>query len=216
MSLMPLTEDVSRAVLSFANTEGGDVFAHWLRNQLMLKLNYFHPNNIYLDNVASRSDGAIRHMGGVDPFKLSEKSSGVSVVGPNTHLRSTTFGPTGDFHSLDGGYITIGAVHSAWFETWQKALKQAKVLLQVQTPDYFTRRACIKEVDEIKKLHQEGSKFHILALGVAVEPIAIINSVTTKIQLRKSGMVSQHLAGSWKISDSQVLEIVKQMGKLGC
>ena len=215
---MPLTKDVSMAVLSFANTEGGDVFAHWLRNELMKKLEYFHPNNIYLDNVASRSDGGIRHRGDVNPFQLSAESPGKSVVGPNTYLRKTAFGPTGDFHSLDDRYITIGAVHSAWFETWQKALKQAKVLLQVQTPDYWSRAACLKEQEEIKKLHQKGAKFHTLALGVEADPIAIINgpSSTTKIQLTKSGMVSQHLGGSWKISDSQVLEIVKQMRKQRC
>jgi hypothetical protein len=40
----PYTNDTTRIVLSFANSGGGDLFAHWLRDRLLKFLNYYSDN----------------------------------------------------------------------------------------------------------------------------------------------------------------------------
>lgn len=215
MSRSPYTGDASKAVLSFANTNGGDVFAHWLRGELMKELGYFSPNAIYLDNVASRQEpGAIRHSGGVNPFQMSADNEGVSIIGPNTFQRDVTLNQIGVAN--DGRYLTIGAVHSAWFEMWKTALNQSKILLQVQTSDYFEREACIKEMQRIEEARNSGAKFHTLALKADDLPDVVVGSDTTPIYLIKAGPVSAHLPGSWKISATQVGEIASIMKAYGC
>jgi hypothetical protein len=53
---MPYTGKQSRIILSFVNSDGGDLFAHWLRDRLMKDLDYYSENAVFLDNVASRND----------------------------------------------------------------------------------------------------------------------------------------------------------------
>jgi hypothetical protein len=163
-------------------------------------LDYYSDNAVYLDNVASRNGGTIEAMK-PDTRGKDKTDDDDSVIVP--YLNATT-GKT-----LDGGYVSIGAINSDWFKMWQTALSQAKVLIQIQTPEYFTSDACAREMEKIRE-KLKGSKLELLAITVShtLPRMVIGQPRTTPMQLGKipgtNDLLSpvQHLKGSWVINNS--------------
>ena len=63
--------------------------------------------------------------------------------------------------------MSIGAQNKNWFKMWQTALSQAKVLIQVQTKEYFDNKACAQEMGVIlKELDETGNNLEVLAFTV--------------------------------------------------
>jgi hypothetical protein len=205
---MPYTGEKSRIILSFANAGGGDLFAHWLRDRLMKDLDYYSDNAVYLDNVASRNDP-------------DGKVGAYSPTGATFDLKKD------NITTSDGSYLSIGAQNEKWFKMWETALSQAKVLIQIQTREYFTSEACTKEMREIGK-NLKGNKLELLAITVDhTLPRMVIGQLrTTPMQLTKIPGTSlpsvgdnqsplKLLKGSWVISESDfkwVSDFVKANG----
>jgi hypothetical protein len=226
----PYVGDATRVLLSFANAHGGDVFAHWLRTELMKKLHYFSQNSIYLDNVASRnasSGEVIRHTG-VKNWNILNAMLAIAgtqdkaVVGPNITGKTVNRGATGI--TLDGSYLTIGAMHNRWFEMWLKALSEAKVPIQIQTKEYFESKACAEDMSRIgSELGKAGNKLHVLAItfGDVVTSMAIGTSLprTTPMQLTKvpgTNGPPAHLKGSWQIGAGDLDRVSRFLVAHGC
>lgn len=226
----PYTDDATRILLSFANAHGGDVFAHWLRNELMLRLHYFSANAVYLDNVASRNASAgepIRHTGFHDRNIMNgvvalAGSQDKSVVGPNITGKTVNRGNIGV--TGDGSYLTIGAMHNRWFEMWSKALQEAKVLIQVQTKEYFESKACAEEMAKIgNKLSETGNRLEVLALTfgdtVVSRAVGTVLPRTTALQVRRVNATRgplAHLKGAWQIGEADLDRIIKFLKRHGC
>lgn len=230
--------DVSRIVISFNNANGGHMFAHWLRNELMKSLGYFAQNSVYLDNVAARYNGTtqdtIHHKGlggkGVhwtqDPLFAEAMVKGVPLVGPNMY----------------GGknYATIGGAHDAWEEWWTEALSTSKVLIQLQTEDYAKASVldgtpCARELAKINRAIGSNS-INVLALRFNDNPKVAIGlknggnvmpMICAKVSYglgqggsivgrgigNKSGIAFQD---AYKISDSDLKRVVKYCKSKGC
>ncbi len=203
---MPYTGKESRIILSFANAGGGDLFAHWLRDRLMKDLDYYSDNAVYLDNIASRNA-----RGGKVAPDLRDPAKG---------FNSTT-GKT-----ADGSYVSIGAQNKNWFKMWQTALKQAMVLIQIQTPEYFDSTACADEMKKISKELKADSKLEVLAITVdntcAAMAIGPQPPHTTPMPLKKipgttdSFSPVKLLKDSWIISDSDFQKVSNFMKAYGC
>lgn len=203
---MPYTGDKSRIILSFANGSGGDLFAHWLRDRLMKGLDFYSENAVYLDNVASRNA-----RGGKVQADLRGK--------PDDYFNQTT-GKT-----ADGAYVSIGAQNKNWFKMWKTALSQAKVLIQVQTKEYFDSKACAQEMGVIlKELDETGNNLEVLAFTVdgTLPQMAIGQPRTTPRQFAKvpgtTDLFSplQHLKDSWVISNDDFQEVLDFVKSRGC
>src|SRR5688572_3272357 len=171
----PYTSDVSRIVLSFNNANGGHVFVHWLRNELMRELDYFSSRSVYLDNVETRNFGnsqaTVRHLGlGAAGAYGAAAGAGVAanapIVGPDTR------------GVKKGGHTPIGAMfvdaegtpqsQQTWFKSWQAALAHAKALIQLQTPEYFESGPCAQEMGRIdEQLQKQGNKLTVIALTLS-------------------------------------------------
>ncbi|MCL2428546.1 MAG: hypothetical protein FWD12_04875, partial [Alphaproteobacteria bacterium] len=142
----PYTADKTRILLSFANNGGGDLFVDWLRRKLMDVLDYYSANAIYLDNVASRNAPG-------------------GVILPDLRDKNRVFNPTAGTTS-DGSYVRIGAMNDRWEEMWLKALSEAKVLIQVQTKEYFDSKPCAEEMAKIgAQLKKAKNTLEVLALS---------------------------------------------------
>jgi hypothetical protein len=143
---MPYTGKQSRIILSFANSDGGDLFAHWLRDRLMKDLDYYSESAVFLDNIASRNGGEI---------------GAYSTTGATFDTK------TDNITTSDGSYLSIGARNKNWFEMWKTALSEAKVLIQIQTLKYFDSNACEREMVEIRKvLDETRNNLEVLAITV--------------------------------------------------
>lgn len=49
------TDPATKVLLSFAVADFGSVFAHWLRDRIMVARAWYAPDSVYVDNVAMRS-----------------------------------------------------------------------------------------------------------------------------------------------------------------
>jgi hypothetical protein len=205
--MMPYTGKESRIILSFANAGGGDLFAHWLRDRLMKALDYYSDNAVYLDNIASRNARG----GKVQP-DLRDPAKG--------------FDPTTGTTS-DGSYVSIGAQNKNWFKLWQKALSQAKVLIQVQTKEYFESAACEQEMAKIHdELIKANNTLEVLAITfdntLAAMAMGPQPPRTTPMQLAKVPGTTDpfsplsKLKDSWVISDSAFEQVSDFMKARGC
>jgi hypothetical protein len=205
--MMPYTGKESRIILSFANASGGDLFAHWLRDRLMKDLDYYSENAVFLDNIASRNAPG----GKVAP----------DLRGKDDKYFDPTTGKT-----ADGSYVSIGAQNKNWFKMWQTALKQAMVLIQVQTPEYFDSTACAQEMANISKELKADSKLEVLAITVddtcAAMAVGPQPPHTTPMRLKKipgttdSFSPVKLLKDSWIISDSDFRQVSNFMKAYGC
>ncbi|HUN39261.1 MAG TPA: hypothetical protein VMU81_03115 [Acetobacteraceae bacterium] len=201
---MPYTSDKTRIILSFANAGGGDLFVHWLRDRLMKDLDYYSENAVFLDNVASRNGGEVKP-------DLRGK--------PDNYFNPTT-GET-----ADGKYVSIGAVNDNWLKMWETALSQAKVLIQIQTPEYFTSDACVKEMAKIReKLGKFGNKLEVLAITLdgSMARVIIGQPRTTAMKLSKvPGKTARDspiylLKDSWVIGESDFTRVSDFVKANGC
>lgn len=217
-------DNTSRIVLSFNNANGGHLFAHWLRNELMKALGYFAQDSVYLDNVAVRSNSSsgpkemdtIRHTGlereyWNDPRKQLADMLAVPLVGPNKFG-----GPN---------YQTIGAMHIAWEEMWANALKTSKVLIQLQTQAYLDASKkqgspCERELARINAA-LEGGSINVLAIRFNDVPDIAIALKTgarttpmlcTKVDNKHGGAFSD----AYKLSASDLARVVKFCKSKGC
>ncbi|WP_458096858.1 hypothetical protein [Roseomonas sp. WA12] len=230
--------DTSRIVISFNNANGGHLFAHWIRNELMKGLNYFAQNSVYLDNVAARnnfsSGGAMHHngLGGPgqgyweDPRFKQAMDSGVPLIGPNR-----AGGPN---------YATIGGMHTRWEEMWTGALRTSKVLIQLQTQDYLDASKkevspCARELGRINAALASGS-INVLALRFGDIPEAAINlsrgAQTTSMLVSKvhlgmggggstlgqnsAGQTGSAFEGAYKLSPTDLQRVLDFCRSKGC
>lgn len=199
----PYTGDKTRIVISFANKGGGDLFAHWLRDRLMKTLCYYSENAVYLDNVASRNGG---------------------TIGAYSSTGATFDTKTDKITTSDGSYLSIGARHDDWDKMWKTALSEAKVVIQIQTTEFFNNTNC---ADENKWINTESGKnawrnLVVLALGFDKPPVSAMGKnvvPTEKIPVNKvpgnqsSTTPLQHLKDSWVISESDYLKVAKFVTK---
>jgi hypothetical protein len=113
-----------------------------------------------------------------------------------------------------------------WFKMWQTALSQAKVLIQVQTPEYFDSKACAQEMARIHdELLKAGNRLEVLAITVentcATMAINPQPPRTTPMPLSKIPGTTDidsplNLKGSWVISDSDFQKVFKFVKDNGC
>lgn len=132
----------SKIVLSFANNKGGTVFVHVFRNKLMRSLNYYDENDIYLDNVASRSTG-------VSGYKLDKREG------------------KGD----QGGGYTIGAPNPNWKAMWDAAVDTAKVIILILTQDYTRSQPCKEEFETIKRILSTKRDLRLIILDMGPDDL---------------------------------------------
>lgn len=201
----PYTSDDTKIVLSFCNSNGGHVLAHWIRRELMKKLNYFSRQSIYLDNIETRhaykkENGnvgsqpiqAVRHVGikandddnGNDFFKKHTGNENIGshgfgqVAADGRNFNLPVVGP--DFRGVESGTLPIGAMfidqdgvsadQATWLKAWEAAVHTANVIIQIQTPDYFSSGPCAQEMSKINGLLKKpGNKLKVIALTLSGE-----------------------------------------------
>jgi hypothetical protein len=150
----PYTGRETKILLSFAMKSGGHLFSQWLRNALMGKLDYFSPNSIYVDTVASREHLSIHKLVMPQRFRLP----GVTYIAPDRR------------YEKEEGYAIIGGLNSRWNSAYTKAMSQAKVMLFLLTPDYQNSQWCMMEwqqfQDENERRKKKGKEpLHGLVVG---------------------------------------------------
>jgi hypothetical protein len=140
----------SKVVLSFANNNGGTVFVHTFRNKLMRLMNFFDPNDIYLDNVACR-DVANSVYHGPDYRKNNAGRSIGACQG--------------------GGSYAIGVTNVSWKKMWENAMRTAKVVIIILTKDYCDSVNCQEEKDTICTMLADNrwSDLHLIVIDVGSE-----------------------------------------------
>jgi hypothetical protein len=153
-SYEPYIGEETRILLSFAMKDGGHLFSQWLRNKLMLSLNYFSTNSIYLDTIA-----------------LREHETEHNLVQVNTSAQQpakTYVAPDRRFEKQEG-FITIGAMNKDWNKSFLKAISETRVMIIVLTPDYTDSQWCIQEW----KQFQEENKNRAAAKGTPIFGLVI-------------------------------------------
>ncbi len=132
------TREETRILMSFAMRTGGHLFSQWLRNRLMSSLDYYTPNSIYVDTVASRE----REME-FPASKPAEKEmkAGVTYVVPEDDEEK----------AKEAGFTTIGALNNEWNKAYRNAMSEADVMIIVLTPDYMNSKWCMKEWGQYKR-----------------------------------------------------------------
>lgn len=222
----PYTSDESRIVISFNNASGGHVFAHWVRNELMLRLKYFSSRSIYLDNVETRGFGAVdktvRHLGlGADGAFAGAAAAGREANAPIVGIDTRGVGK--------GGTTPIGAMfmdkagtpqdQQTWFKSWQSALVQSKALLQIQTPEYFQGDPCAQERARIdQQLAKSNNGLTVVAITLSDKlPQMASGQKASTIPLRL-GPTIQHpkLPDCWILRPSDLSRLTQVLISLGC
>ena len=245
VGMEPYTEDKSRIVLSFCNSNGGHYFAHWLRNKLMLELNYFSSRSVYLDNVETRGfgNGQARHHLGTkasrEGAEIVGQREGLPVVGPDRRIKSKITG--GTHQAIHAGMVPIGAMfkdpegtpelEQTWLKSWLQAVNEAKVIIQIQSGDYWNSGACAKEVGRINEQIGTRPDLWLFAMridGEMVKPpdLASANrggykyrAISMQADQNKS-MIRPHKRnfeqGNPELSSSDLQRLVTQLKKIGC
>jgi len=225
----PYTQEKSRIVLSFCNANGGHIFVHWLRRELMKELNYFSSKSIYLDNIETRNFAggeAIYHDGTIGDLKTEGsltwaqdlgRQRGLPVIGPDKR-------PTAIF----AGYIPNGAMfiddkgvdvdRATWFRNWEAAVKEAQVIIQIQSRQYFKSDPCAKEMAKISDLvrAREGNlKLIAITLDGTVPQVSSGNSGVWCKPLPLSSNYSKSLAGTYELSPNDLRALTHELKNWG-
>lgn len=132
----PYTGKETRILLSFAMKNGGHLFSQWLRNQLMLSLNYFSTNSIYLDTAALREHDTEHNLVQVAP---AVQQPGKTYVAPDRRFEK---------HE---GFTTIGAMNKGWNNSFLKAISETRVMIILLTPDYTNSQWCMQEWSQFQE-----------------------------------------------------------------
>lgn len=130
----PYVQPETRILMSFAMRNDGHLFSQWLRNKLMISLDYFSPMSVYLDTVASREKKLV--------FKNKMpwfQWPGVTYVVPNWESEKYD------------GYTTIGALNRSWNKNYRAAMSQASVMIFLLTPDYTKSKWCMLEWEQYQQ-----------------------------------------------------------------
>jgi hypothetical protein len=135
----------SKVVLSFANDKGGTIFVHQFRNNLMKRLGFFDPYDIYLDNVACRLVGGSRFWG---PDRRVNDAG--KLIAPD----------------MGGGGRAIGVTNESWKIMWDNAMSTANAVILVLTPEYAQSGPCRQELSTIGEKMTEYQKLHLVVLNV--------------------------------------------------
>lgn len=138
-----VTSDETRIIMSFAMAEHGGMFAHWLRDKLMKKFNYYGRNNVYMDCVAVRGLKSEHSRG--TPGK---QAAGVTYVFPDERK-----------HMTAQGYTPIGAMNSNWDKMYQTAMAQAHTMIMVITPSYLASQWCLQEWAQFQQERKQRPAF---------------------------------------------------------
>jgi hypothetical protein len=77
----PVTSEETRIILGFAMADHGGQFAHWLRDKLMKRFNYFARNNVYVDCVATRGLTTVHT---TTPVPGKGQTPGTTCITPDT------------------------------------------------------------------------------------------------------------------------------------
>jgi hypothetical protein len=142
-----VTSAETRILLSFALADHGGQFAHWLRNRLMKRFNYYSVNNVYMDCVAVRGLPSVHTTA---PVPDADRLAGVTYVTPDNRP-----------HFQQQGYKPIGAGNSDWNGMYLKAMSEAHTIIMVVTPSYLASQWCTKEslqFHEERKRRPKGIK----------------------------------------------------------
>jgi TIR domain len=137
MANNPTTSNRTNIVLSFAMADHGGQFAHWLRDKLMKKFNYFGVNNVYMDCVASR---ALKTHHSMSPVAPTAQIAGETYVSPDNRPQFAA-----------QGYKPIGAMNSDWNKMYEKAMSEAHAMIMVITSSYLASEWCLKEWSQFQE-----------------------------------------------------------------
>lgn len=143
-----VTDENTRIILSFAMADHGGQFAHWLRDKLMKRYNYFGRNNVYMDCVAVRGL-ASQHSTGYP----GAQQPGVTYVFPDRRP-----------HLAAQGYSPIGAMNSNWDGMYTTAMSQAHTMIMVITPSYLASQWCLQEWAQFQQERRRRPAFK--AIGI--------------------------------------------------
>lgn len=212
MTSEPYTGDETRIILSFAMKNGGHLFSKWLRDQLMLSLNYFSPNSIYVDTVALREYETEHNLIQVNP---GDQQPGMTYVAPDRRFEKQE------------GYTIIGAMNKGWNESFLKAISEALVMIFLLTRDYTSSQWCMQELNQF---HEENKKRvkakRIPIFGLAIRFSSEIDGSTQecsesinlgrmkvlnvpKIKTTQGSTALGRDGTGWAISEKSYLEILK-------
>ena len=173
-----VTSPETRILLSFAMVEHGGQFAHWLRDKLMKKYNYYSTNSVYMDCVASRDTKHRMNTAKLVPKEQQRK--GITYVTPDTRDQ---------FKSQ--GYMPIGATNSQWNQKYLAAMKKAKTMILVVTPSYLASQWCLLELTQF---HNQRKKSRIKGIAIrftdgADVPLSVDMTDVTPLILTKASNV---------------------------
>lgn len=173
MARSPYIDEKSRIVLSFCNADGGHIFVHWLRNELMKELNYFSSKSIYLDNVETRNFSR-----GEAEYHNGSNASLNAAIEKGQNRRVPVIGPDLRKDAKFVGYIPNGAMfidqngtnkdQALWLKNWETAINEANVVIQIQTNGYFASAPCALEICRINNLLKDNSK-HVKLIAITLD-----------------------------------------------
>ncbi len=149
-NLNPITTNETRIILSFAMADHGANFAYWLRVKLNKHFQYYGPNNVYMDCVASRAHKMIHHSEMPDAHV---KLKGVTHIAPD---RRDIF--------QSQGYFPIGASYDGWNESYTKAMSEAHTMIMVITPSYLDSQWCALEWAQFQEARKKRPSLKGIAL----------------------------------------------------
>lgn len=225
MNRKPYTQEKSRIVLSFCNADGGHIFVHWLRRELMKELNYFSSRSIYLDNIETRNFAggeAVYHNGTIGDLKTEGSLKWAMEVGRNQGL--PVIGPDKRPTAIFAGYIPNGAMFldkegvdvgkATWLKNWREAVMEAKVIIQIQSRQYFKSEPCAKEIAEISRLVKSRAgnlKLIAITLDGTVPQVASANSGVLCKPLPLAAEYSKSLAGTYELSPNDLRALTHEL-----
>lgn len=215
----PYTDGKSRIVLSFCNANGGHIFVHWLRRELMKELNYFSSKSIYLDNIETRNFAggeAVYHDGTKEnlAWAMDEgRKQGIPVIGPDKRPTAIFAGyiPNGAMF-LDKEGVDVGK--ATWLKNWREAVMEAKVIIQIQSRQYFKSEPCAKEIAEISRLVKSRAgnlKLIAITLDGTVPQVASANSGVLCKPLPLAAEYSKSLAGTYELSPNALRALTHEL-----
>lgn len=197
-------QDRTRIIISFAMAANGQAFAHWLRNQLMLRYHLFGFKTVYMDCVVSREVSGCVHLNELKPGDTEgeHKPGGTTIREDDQRYKNLGTYNAGMFGIVqvepEGSKNSttlrrpIGAHRQDWDKLFWNAMLEADAMIMVLNKEYVASKWCLKEwgqfADNNRVRWREGRK---RLQGIALEldetaiPIADMQYCVTPLKVKK-------------------------------
>jgi hypothetical protein len=231
-------QDRTRVIISFAMANNGAMFAHWLRNQLMQRLNLFGMKTVYMDCVVSREITP-------DNAQLGERLDKQGKPIPNDDKKELKHDPTAIKQSAayKSGQIAvvqledegsknetanrrcIGAHRENWNPLFWQGMSQADCMVMVLNKEYVSSVYCLQEWGQFAdnnrlRLAERRKPLRGIALRLDETPIPMpdMQQFVTPLKVRKCYGAKESVfkwdAGDYTLNESDMNRLVRAIGKL--